>query len=66
MLLFIKSQLIISTTANIFVSEWSKMRYGVFEEHGYPGDPQFPLFYKDAAKLLPNFGTSQPIQGQME
>ena len=29
----------------VVVHEWAKMRWGVFEEHGYPGDEQFPLFY---------------------
>ena len=27
------------------VHEWAKLRWGVFEEHGYPGDQQFPLFF---------------------
>ena len=29
----------------VFLYEWSKLRYGVFEEHGYPGDPLYPMFY---------------------
>ena len=29
----------------VFLYEWSKFRYGVFEEHGYPGDPLYPMFY---------------------
>jgi hypothetical protein len=27
-------------TDKLFVHEWAKLRYGVFEEHGYPGDSQ--------------------------
>ena len=27
------------------VHEWAKLRWGVFEEHGYPGDTRFPLFF---------------------
>ena len=27
------------------VQEWAKLRWGVFEEHGYPGDQRFPLFF---------------------
>ena len=27
------------------VHEWAKLRWGVYEEHGYPGDPLFPIFY---------------------
>ena len=29
----------------VVVHEWAKLRWGVFEEHGYPGDAQFPLFF---------------------
>ena len=29
----------------VFVYEWSRLRYGVFSEHGYPGDPLYPMFY---------------------
>ena len=29
----------------VFVYEWSKLRYGVFSEHGYPGDSLYPMFY---------------------
>jgi uncharacterized protein YegL len=28
-----------------FVHEWAKYRYGIFEEFGYPGDDQYPMFY---------------------
>ncbi|CAL1297328.1 unnamed protein product [Larinioides sclopetarius] len=26
--------------------EWLKYRYGVFDEHGYPGDPFYPDYYR--------------------
>ena len=29
----------------VVVHEWAKLRWGVFEEHGYPGDTRFPLFF---------------------
>ena len=29
----------------VIVHEWAKLRWGVFEEHGYPGDSQFPMFF---------------------
>lgn len=25
---------------------WAQYRYGVFEEHGYPGDSLLPYFYR--------------------
>jgi hypothetical protein len=31
----------------VFVREWARLRYGVFEEHGYTGaDDSFPMFYR--------------------
>jgi hypothetical protein len=27
------------------VHEWAKVRWGVYEEHGYPGDDRFPMYY---------------------
>ena len=30
----------------MIVHEYAKKRWGVFEEHGFPGDPHFPLLYK--------------------
>ena len=29
----------------ILVHEWAKLRWGVYEEYGYPGDEKFPMFY---------------------
>lgn len=59
---------------NIFVHEWAKLRYGVFEEYGYPGDDQFPLFYYEESyteagvvqNLMPNFCTDVNLQGTRE
>ena len=31
--------------AQVVVHEWAKLRWGVFEEFGYPGDAKFPMFY---------------------
>merc|ERR1719471_2347151 len=56
------------------VLKWSKFRYGVFEEHGYPGDPLYPMFYSkqifttDGMKTVtkPNFCTNTEPSGSME
>ena len=55
----------------LFVHEFAKLRYGVFEEHGYPGDSQFPMFYYEnsyvdgqlVSTLTPNFCTDVPLDG---
>ena len=28
----------------VIVHEWAKLRWGVHEEHGYPGDLYYPVF----------------------
>ena len=60
-------------TDKILVHEWAKLRWGVYEEFGYPGDEKFPLFYykttwgptgqQDVVK--PNFDTSTEVTGTM-
>ena len=30
---------------HLFVFNWARYRYGVFEEFGYPGDELYPMFY---------------------
>jgi len=32
-----------SLLEKVFVHEFAKLRYGVFEEFGYPGDSQYPM-----------------------
>ncbi|XP_046647883.1 calcium-activated chloride channel regulator family member 3-like [Daphnia pulicaria] len=51
----------------VFVREWARLRYGVFEEHGYTGDDaSFPMFYRSAstqqtADLVPNVCSNEPV-----
>ena len=47
----------------VIVHEWAKLRWGVFEEHGYPGDHQFPMFfYKVSSASLVEPVLTSPIQ----
>merc|ERR1711892_909497 len=55
----------------VIVHEWAKLRWGVYEEHGYPGDEKFPMFvYKTTwtvngqrNTLTPNFCLNSKIFG---
>ena len=55
----------------VFVYEWSRFRYGVFSEHGYPGDPLYPMFYHKqswtaggpVSEVKPNLCTSLEVEG---
>ena len=44
----------------LFVKEWAKFRYGVFDDHGFAGDSLYPNFYKVQGKFLPT-GTSNTL-----
>jgi len=58
----------------VFVHEWAKYRYGVFEEHGYPGDEKYPMFYMkktwtvngEENKITPNFCLNADIEYTIE
>ncbi|KAK4015731.1 hypothetical protein OUZ56_030705 [Daphnia magna] len=51
----------------LFVREWARLRYGVFEEHGYTGaDTTFPTFYRpgtaqQSADMVPNVCSHEPV-----
>ena len=59
-------------TDKVIVHEWAKLRWGVFEEFGYPGDERFPMFYFQTTwgpngqedVLKPNFCTSTEVEGE--
>ncbi|XP_064487993.1 calcium-activated chloride channel regulator 1-like [Ornithodoros turicata] len=51
----------------LLVREWAKYRWGVFTEHGYPGDPLYPSYYlkgTDPSNVLPTLCTDQPVDVQ--
>ena len=58
----------------VFVYEWSRLRYGVFSEHGYPGDPLYPMFYHKQIwtpsgpqnSVRPNLCTNAEPEGRMQ
>ncbi len=65
----------------IFFLLLSPLRYGVFEEHGFPGDPAYPMFYYETEEaadddddddggvtyvLKPSFCTNQELRGHKE
>ena len=50
----------LKSPSKMLVKEWAKFRYGVFDDHGYPGDEMYPNFYKVQGKFLPT-GTSNTL-----
>ena len=55
-------------SGKVLTHEWAHLRYGVFEEYGYPGDSAYPLFYYTTADngeplLVPNFCSNDTLRG---
>ena len=56
------------------VHEFAKLRWGVFEEHGYPGDEKFPMFYLNTIDTpqgqktvaAPNFCVNGELKGYQQ
>ena len=48
--------------AKLFVKEWAKLRYGIFDEHGFIGDPMYPNFFHYDGQIFPT-GTSDVTLG---
>ena len=42
----------LGSPAKLLVKEWAKLRYGVFDEHGFRGDPLYPNHYRVQGKWL--------------
>ena len=56
----------------VMVHQWAKLRWGVFEEFGYPGDDKFPMFYLktiwtatgQTEVVKPNFCSNRELSGR--
>ena len=54
----------LTPAGNTFLHEWTKLRYGVFEQYGFPGDARYPAFYEDSeGEFSPNHCTNVEIEG---
>lgn len=49
--------------SKVFVHEWAKLRYGIFDEHGYADDPLYPNYYKVNGQVVPTGTSNVPISG---
>ena len=54
----------LTPAGNTFLHEWTKLRYGVFEQYGFPGDARYPAFYEESeGEFSPNHCTNVEIEG---
>ena len=49
--------------SKLFVKEWAKLRYGIFDEHGYIHDPMYPNFYYANGQVMPTGSIDVPLGG---
>ncbi|XP_042884897.1 calcium-activated chloride channel regulator 4A-like [Penaeus japonicus] len=59
--------------SKVFVHEWAKYRWGVFDEFGYPDDEMYPLFYATTnivegeveITVHPNYCANERLEGDL-
>ena len=49
--------------ARLFVHEWAKLRYGVYDEFGYGRDLFYPSHFFHGGSVLPTGSTNIPLRG---
>lgn len=57
------SQLGSPASANFLVSEWSRLRYGVYPELGWAGDSLYPNYYYEEGHVQPTGASNTLITG---
>ena len=49
--------------AKLFVNEWAKLRYGIFDESGYIDDHLYPNYFFNKGEILPTGNTDMRMEG---
>ena len=49
--------------AKMFVHEWMKLRYGIFDEFGFTGDSMYPNYFHHNGQILPTGTSNLPLKG---
>ena len=49
--------------AKLFVHEWMKLRYGIFDEFGFTGDSMYPNYFHHNGQILPTGTSNVPLKG---
>lgn len=49
--------------AKVFVHEWAKLRYGIFDEFGFSGDPIYPSHFMSNGRPFPTGTSDAPVSG---
>ena len=49
--------------SKLFVKEWAKLRYGIFDEFGFIGDVMYPSYYHLNGHIMPTGTSDIPLGG---
>ena len=49
--------------SKLFVKEWAKLRYGIFDEFGFIGDAMYPSYYHLNGHIMPTGTSDIPLGG---
>jgi hypothetical protein len=52
-----------SHPGKLLAREWAKLRYGVFDEHGFAADPLYPAYHQVGDSVLPTATTNAMVRG---
>ena len=66
-----QAEVLYGRAEKVMVHQWAKVRWGVYEEYGYPGDEKFPMFYLktlwtssgQTEVVKPNFCSNKELSG---
>ncbi len=50
--------------AKLFVHEWAKLRYGIFDQVGFAGDLLYPNYFKWNGQVMPTITSDVPLNGK--
>ena len=50
--------------SKLFVKEWAKFRYGIFDEFGFINDHLYPNFYHQNGQIVPSGASNLNLQGK--
>lgn len=50
--------------SKLFIKEWAKLRYGIFDEFGFIGDPMYPNYYYHNGRIVPSGASNVNLEGK--
>lgn len=49
--------------SKLFIKEWAKLRYGIFDEFGFINDHMYPNYYYHQGRIVPSGASNVNLEG---